>query len=65
MFRVELTDGPEQATFHGWSDTVDAEKIDYVFVSPGVRIIDATIVRETPYRRFLSDHFPVVATIEF
>ena len=56
--------GPEKATYHGWEDVVLGEKIDYVFVEPSIAVRDATIVRENPYRHFLSDHYPVVATLD-
>lgn len=41
-------------------------RIDYIYVSPGVRVIDFETVNEPrPGKRlYPSDHFPVVATIE-
>jgi len=63
-YRTLYPDGPEQATYHGWNGRTEGEKIDYVFVSNGVTVVDATIIRETPFGRHLSDHYPVVATIE-
>jgi endonuclease/exonuclease/phosphatase family metal-dependent hydrolase len=42
---------------------VDGEKIDYVFVPPGIGVIDAAIVRTERDGRYPSDHFPVTARI--
>lgn len=39
-------------------------RIDYIFVSPDIRIIDAEIVQRPPTDE-ASDHYPVVATLEF
>jgi len=64
-YRAMNPDGPEQASYHGWTNAVDGDKIDYVFVTSGWSIVDATIIRDTPYGRFLSDHYPVKATLEF
>ena len=49
---------------HKWEDC--GARIDYVYVSPEVRVIDYTTVTAPRYGKKLypSDHFPVVATIE-
>lgn len=40
------------------------EKIDYVFVSPGLEVLSAEILRDrTPEGRWPSDHFPVTAAV--
>lgn len=62
-YRTIHPNGPEPATWHNWTPTIIGQKIDYVFVTPDVEIIDATIVRDNPYRKYLSDHHPVVATV--
>jgi endonuclease/exonuclease/phosphatase family metal-dependent hydrolase len=38
-------------------------RLDYIFVSPSIDVIDVQTVR-TPLARFASDHFPVVAELE-
>jgi len=55
--------GPEQATYHGWSEAMIGEKIDHIFVFDGVPVLDASIVRDNPFRKYLSDHYPVVAAL--
>lgn len=42
------------------------ERIDYIYVSPGVRVYDyKTVAAPRPGTKlYPSDHFPVVATIE-
>lgn len=49
---------------HVWEDC--GARIDYIYVSPGVRVIDYTTVAEArPGKKlYPSDHFPVVATIK-
>jgi endonuclease/exonuclease/phosphatase family metal-dependent hydrolase len=64
-FRTINPDVPEQATYHGWTDMLDGSKIDYIFVSHGLRVKDASINREKPFGTFVSDHYPVTATLAF
>ena len=49
---------------HKWEDC--GARIDYIYVSPGVRVVDyATVGAARPGRElYHSDHFPVVATVE-
>ena len=49
---------------HVWEDC--GARIDYIYVSPGVRVVDyATVGDPRPGRKlYPSDHFPIVATIE-
>lgn len=53
-------------TFHdfGRIPADSCEKIDYIFVTPQVKVVDELIPAETP-GQFLSDHNPHVATLEF
>lgn len=53
-------------TFHdfGRIPADSCEKIDYIFVTPQIRVIDEFIPAEAP-GQFLSDHNPHVATLEF
>lgn len=60
-FRELNPDGAEQATYHGWTDTVLGRKIDYIFRDEGIPAVEASIIRGNPYRRYLSDHNPVTA----
>jgi endonuclease/exonuclease/phosphatase family metal-dependent hydrolase len=62
-YRTIHPDGPEPETCHNWTPNIIGDKIDYVFVTPEVQVVDATIVRDTPFRKYLSDHHPVVATL--
>ena len=53
-------------TFHdfGRIPADSCEKIDYIFVTPQIKVVDELIPAETP-GQFLSDHNPHVATLEF
>jgi endonuclease/exonuclease/phosphatase family metal-dependent hydrolase len=65
-FRVLHPDAAEAGTFNGFTFGQTAgEKIDFVFVEPGVEVLDASIVRTSRDGRYPSDHFPVTARIRF
>ena len=63
-FRVLHPDEKEAGTFNGFTFGQTAgDKIDFVFVEPGVEVLDAAIVRTSRDGRYPSDHFPVTARI--
>ena len=54
------------ATFHGFTyDDPPKERIDYVFVSQGVRVLRYGALTDSRDRAFFSDHLPVLVTLEF
>ncbi len=55
----------EVGTFHAFSGERTGEKIDYIFVSPGVTVLEAEILHFKVDGRYPSDHFPVTARITF
>ena len=63
-FRVVHPDEKDVGTFsnfiHGRHGT---EKIDYVLVAPGTKVLSAGILRNSRDGRYPSDHFPVVAKV--
>jgi endonuclease/exonuclease/phosphatase family metal-dependent hydrolase len=44
-------------------NTRGSKKVDYVFVEPGVKVLEAEIVRDSRDGRYPSDHFPVTAKL--
>jgi endonuclease/exonuclease/phosphatase family metal-dependent hydrolase len=63
-FRVLHPGAAEVGTFNGFKPGQTAgDKIDFVFVEPGVEVLDAAIVRSSLDGRYPSDHFPVTARI--
>jgi endonuclease/exonuclease/phosphatase family metal-dependent hydrolase len=63
-FRVLHPDATEVGTFSGFTlGRTAGDKIDYVFVEPGVEVLDAVIVRTSRDGRYPSDHFPMTARI--
>lgn len=63
-FRVKHPDASPVGSSTGFTyGRVDGEKIDYVFVPPGIEVLDAAIVRTEKDGRYPSDHFPVTARI--
>lgn len=64
--RVLHPDAKEVGTFNGFTfGNTTGDKIDYVFVEPGVEVLSASIVRTSVADRYPSDHFPIVATVRF
>lgn len=56
---------PEQGTFNGWSAEVSGPRIDFVLVSPDVKVISAAIDPAQRKGRWPSDHLPVTAQLQF
>lgn len=63
-FRVQYPRQRNVATFHGFRKYFFRFKIDYIFVSPPVRVLDAKIIQLRRKKCFPSDHFPLLAHIE-
>jgi endonuclease/exonuclease/phosphatase family metal-dependent hydrolase len=64
-FRALHRDEKEVGSFSGFTfGQTTGEKIDYVLVQPGTKVLSAGIVRTAQNQRYPSDHFPVVARIE-
>ncbi|MBN8489535.1 MAG: endonuclease/exonuclease/phosphatase family protein [Burkholderiales bacterium] len=47
-----------------WDAAAD-ERIDYLFVSPGVRVLDYAVLTDSLRGRYTSDHFPLVVTVKW
>jgi endonuclease/exonuclease/phosphatase family metal-dependent hydrolase len=62
-FRVLHPDATAVGTFNGFTGRADGPKIDYVFVSAGVEVLAAEILRTHRDGAYPSDHFPVTARI--
>ncbi len=53
------------ATYHGFTyDDPPEKRIDYVFVSPGTRVLRYGALTDSRDRSFFSDHLPVLVTLE-
>lgn len=68
LFRTHLTDALEHmgaggATFHGFTGIGVGGWIDYIFVSPNVKVVEAEIIRDKVDGRFPSDHYPIRAKL--
>ena len=51
-------------TFQGFkADAPLQDRIDYIFVSPSVEVLDYAALTDTLHGRYPSDHLPVVATV--
>ncbi|MBP7148367.1 MAG: endonuclease/exonuclease/phosphatase family protein [Acidobacteria bacterium] len=63
-FRVLHPDASEAGTFSDFTfGAVGGERIDYILVQPGTEVLAARIDHFSRNRRYPSDHFPVIATI--
>ncbi len=58
-------DNPEGPvyTYNGFSDTTRSTRIDYIFVRNGLRVSDHRVFVRKEHRIFISDHWPVAATV--
>jgi endonuclease/exonuclease/phosphatase family metal-dependent hydrolase len=53
-------------TFHGFTyDDRVRDRIDYVFVSKGIRVLRYGALTDSRDRAFFSDHLPVLVTLDF
>lgn len=58
----------QRNTFNFWGEYVplrSADRIDYIFVSPGVRVLDYAVLSDRYYEVYPSDHFPICSRVEF
>jgi len=62
-FRLRHPNEKIVGTGNRFEGRVDGHKIDYVFVPPGTRVLEAAIVRTNRDGRYPSDHFPVTARV--
>lgn len=54
------------ATYHGFTyDDPPRERIDYVFVSPDVKVLRYGALTDSRDRAFFSDHLPVLVSLQF
>jgi endonuclease/exonuclease/phosphatase family metal-dependent hydrolase len=60
-FRVLHPDVKDVRTAHGFKGTRQGNKIDYVFVPPGTKVLEAEILYDNVEGRYPSDHYPVDA----
>lgn len=61
-FRVLHPDHQPSGTFHGFKE-LGKDKIDYIFVTPGIKVETAELVGDKFDNRWPSDHLPVTATL--
>ncbi|RMG03650.1 MAG: endonuclease/exonuclease/phosphatase family protein, partial [Planctomycetota bacterium] len=66
-FRVLHPRAKEVGTFHGFNGGTAGGKIDYVFVdaASNAKIVSAEILHDSHDGRYPSDHYPVMAEIEW
>ncbi len=64
-FRVLHKDAKDVGTAHGFKGGRAGNKIDYIFVQPGVEVFKAEILHDNKDNRYPSDHFPVTAAIRW
>ena len=62
-FRVLHPDANQVGTFNKFRGLRSDDKIDYIFTTPEVKILEAAILHDNVDGRYPSDHFPVTATI--
>jgi endonuclease/exonuclease/phosphatase family metal-dependent hydrolase len=61
---TELPPYGSVATYHGFTyDDPPRNRIDYVFVSKGMRVLRYGALTDSRDRTFFSDHLPVLVTL--
>ena len=63
-FRVIHPNAQETGTFNEFKGISTGDKIDYIFTTPDMEVLDAQIIHDNTDGRYPSDHFPVIATIK-
>ena len=64
-FRLLHKDASEVRTAHDFKGSRTGNKIDYIFVQPGVEVLKAEILHDNKDNRYPSDHFPITAAIRW
>lgn len=62
MISETKPDGPGY-TFNGWSDEPGKNRIDYIFVKRGIKVLNHSTIIKKEGQIFVSDHWPVKAII--
>lgn len=62
-FREVQPDAAPVGTFNGFKGDRAGDKIDYVLVQPGMKVLDAAILYDNENGRYPSDHFPIMASL--
>jgi len=52
------------ATFHGWDEQPPVERIDFIFVSPLLRVKSCEVLHDKYNGNYPSDHFPIKAVLK-
>lgn len=60
-FRVLHPDVKDVRTSHGFRGGKQGNKIDYIFVPPGTKVLKAEILYDNVNGQYPSDHYPVIA----
>jgi len=64
-FRVLHPDAKDVGTFNQFKGNRKGDKIDYIFTTPDVKVLEAAILRDNINGRYPSDHYPVKAELGF
>ena len=62
-FRLLHPDATVVGTSHRFEGRRDGKKIDYIFVTPNIQVLEVSIVHTQRNGRYPSDHFPVTARL--
>ncbi len=62
-YRLVYPGAAPAGTFNGFQGDRSGDRIDYIFVQPGVQVLDAKIIYDNENGRYPSDHFPIVALL--
>jgi endonuclease/exonuclease/phosphatase family metal-dependent hydrolase len=63
-YRVLHPDAKDVGTYHAFTGNREGEKIDGIFASSGIEVVEARILTRNNEGRYPSDHFPVTARVQ-
>lgn len=58
-------EGEHLLTCHQYEEVTVGMPIDYIFVEAPMKIVEASIIRDRDEKVFPSDHYPLIATVEY
>jgi len=64
-WQLASPDKPAPGTFHGFKGNSDSGKIDHILVPESVRVLSADVDTRMFDGRYPSDHYPVIAVIQY
>ncbi len=63
-FSVHLDESDNNFTWHGYQTNPHGNRIDFIWITPDIKALDSSILKQKKDGMYPSDHFPVDAQLE-